>query len=95
MAARNNGSKMVVAAVTLTLAAVGVGTIYLPFVADKDKIRGLDEDGGGSQQQQQQYQMMLREMELQRQAQQNNNSESPQQQQQKPPSNSMWKRMGS
>ena len=74
---------MVVAAVSLTLAAVGVGTIYLPFIADKDKIRGLDEDGGATYEQKQQYEKMMRDMQTQR-----ANDE------QKAPSNSMWKRMG-
>jgi hypothetical protein len=83
MAARNNGSKMVVAAVSLTLAAVGVGTIYLPFIADKDKIRGLDEDGGATFEQKQQYETMIRDLQAQRANDDN-----------KPTSNSMWKRMG-
>lgn len=57
---------MVVAAISLTLVAVGVGTIYLPFIADKDKIRGLDEDGGVSSQQQQEYANMFQELQAQR-----------------------------
>lgn len=90
MAARNNGSKMVVAAVSLTLTAVGVGTIYLPFIADKDKIRGLDEDGGVSSKQKQQYENMMREIQAQRQ----NNTTDQSNGDHKAPSNSMWKRMG-
>ncbi len=74
---------MVVAAVSLTLAAVGVGTIYLPFIADKDKIRGLDEDGGATYEQKQQYEALMREMQARR-----VNDDH------KTTSNSMWKRMG-
>jgi hypothetical protein len=32
-------------AVALTVSALGVGTIYLPFIADRDKLRGLFEEG--------------------------------------------------
>ncbi len=32
-------------AVAMTVTALGVGTIYLPFVADRDKLRGLFEEG--------------------------------------------------
>jgi hypothetical protein len=42
--ARSSGSRLVVAAVGGTLAAVGIGTIYLPFVADRDVMRGLHEE---------------------------------------------------
>ena len=44
MAARSSGSKVVSIAVAATVAAVGVGTIYLPFIADRDKMRGLHEE---------------------------------------------------
>jgi hypothetical protein len=44
MAARTSGNKIVMAAVGATVSAVGIGTIYLPFVADKDKMRGLHEE---------------------------------------------------
>jgi hypothetical protein len=39
-----SGSKLVITAVAGTIGFVGVGTIYLPFIADKDKIRGLHEE---------------------------------------------------
>jgi hypothetical protein len=42
--ARSSGSKLVIGAVTGTLAAVGIGTIYLPFIADRDKMRGMHEE---------------------------------------------------
>ena len=41
---RSSGSKVVIAAVTATLTAVGIGTIYLPFIADRDKMRGMHEE---------------------------------------------------
>jgi flagellar basal body-associated protein FliL len=44
MAARSSGSRVVSIAIAGTVAAVGVGTIYLPFFADKDKLRGLHEE---------------------------------------------------
>mmetsp|Transcript_19715 Transcript_19715/g.54833 ORF Transcript_19715/g.54833 Transcript_19715/m.54833 type:complete len:99 (-) Transcript_19715:1400-1696(-) len=42
--ARSSGSKIVAAAIAGTFGAVGIGTIYLPFVADRDKMRGLHEE---------------------------------------------------
>ena len=65
MASRNSGSRVVVMAVTATLTALGVGTIYLPFIADKDKVRGLHEeayDGGMDERSRREYQAMLRQM---------------------------------
>ena len=44
MAARVSGSKMVVAAAGAAVAMVGIGSIYLPFLADRDKIRGMHEE---------------------------------------------------
>ena len=43
-AARASGSKVVGVAVGMTLGAVGIGSIYLPFFADRDQIRGLHEE---------------------------------------------------
>ena len=43
-AARSSGNKLVAMAVAGTVTAVGIGTIYLPFVADRDKMRGLHEE---------------------------------------------------
>ena len=42
---RTDGRKLVAMAFTATVAALGVGTIYLPFMADRDKLRGLFEEG--------------------------------------------------
>ena len=43
-AARASGNKLVALAVAGTVSAVGIGTIYLPFMADRDKMRGLHEE---------------------------------------------------
>lgn len=45
MSRRTDGRKLVGIAVALTVSALGVGTIYLPFIADRDKLRGLFEEG--------------------------------------------------
>lgn len=39
---------MVVAAVAATVSAVGIGTVYLPFFADRDQIRGMHEEKSGA-----------------------------------------------
>mmetsp|Transcript_10565 Transcript_10565/g.16194 ORF Transcript_10565/g.16194 Transcript_10565/m.16194 type:complete len:80 (+) Transcript_10565:142-381(+) len=39
-----DGRKVVMIATTLTLTAVGIAQIYLPFYADRDKIRGMSEE---------------------------------------------------
>ena len=60
--ARNSGSRVVVMAVTGTLAAIGVGTIWLPFVADKDKVRGLHEESELDDRSRREYEAMVRQM---------------------------------
>jgi hypothetical protein len=45
-AGRTSGSKVVAVAVAATVGMVGIGSVYLPFVADRDRMRGMDEDGG-------------------------------------------------
>jgi hypothetical protein len=45
MAQRQSGKQLVTFAVAATVGAVGFGTIYLPFMADRDKLRGLHEEG--------------------------------------------------
>lgn len=42
---RTDGRKLVTLAAAATVGALGVGTIYLPFMADRDKLRGLFEEG--------------------------------------------------
>jgi hypothetical protein len=41
---RSSGSKLVSIAVAATVGTLGIGTIYLPFIADRDKIRGVHEE---------------------------------------------------
>ena len=41
---RSSGSRLVAMAVGGTVGVVGLSTIYLPFVADRDKMRGLHEE---------------------------------------------------
>ena len=43
---RTAGSKLVTATIFGTVGMVGMAGIYIPFIADKDLIRGMDEDGG-------------------------------------------------
>lgn len=45
MARGQSGKQLVSFAVAATVGAVGIGTIYLPFMADRDKLRGLFEEG--------------------------------------------------
>jgi hypothetical protein len=82
--AQINGSKMVAVAVTLTLTAVGVGTIYLPFFADKDRLRGLSEEGEMRAAEKAEYERALREM---------GRAPPPEDQRSIPTSNSMWTRI--
>jgi CHASE1-domain containing sensor protein len=44
MAARISGNKIVSVAVAGTVAMVGLGAVYVPFFADRDKLRGLHEE---------------------------------------------------
>ncbi|KAL3778125.1 hypothetical protein ACHAWO_008077 [Cyclotella atomus] len=45
MARGQSGKQLVTFAVAATVSAIGIGTIYLPFMADRDKLRGLFEEG--------------------------------------------------
>mmetsp|Transcript_1371 Transcript_1371/g.2395 ORF Transcript_1371/g.2395 Transcript_1371/m.2395 type:complete len:95 (+) Transcript_1371:158-442(+) len=44
MASRVSGNKLVSLAVAGTITVVGVSCIYIPFFADRDKMRGLHEE---------------------------------------------------
>jgi flagellar basal body-associated protein FliL len=59
-----NGSKVVLIAVTATLAALGVGTVYVPFFMDRDKLRGMHEDADGnlSEKERREYAMLLSQL---------------------------------
>lgn len=41
---RLDGRKIVAGATALTVGAVALGQIYLPFIADRDKVRGMFEE---------------------------------------------------
>jgi len=82
-ASRKNGSKLVVAAVALTITVTGIGTVYLPFVADRDRIRGMHEEGEMTESERKEYEKSLRDMSMKL----DQGNPAP------PPSNSMWKRM--
>jgi hypothetical protein len=92
-AARNTGSKLVAGAVTLTVAAVGVGTIYLPFVADRDRLRGMHEEREMSGKDREEYERALREMSMKVDPQQSGPCGGSVVPAPPPLSNSMWKRM--
>ena len=86
--ARNSGSRVVVMAVTGMLAAIGVGTVWLPFIADKDKVRGLHEESELDERSRREYEAMLRQMQQQG----NAPTETPSSPTERP-SNSMWSRL--
>jgi hypothetical protein len=44
MATRVSGNKVVALAVAGTVTMVGIGSIYVPFYADRDKLCGLHEE---------------------------------------------------
>ena len=58
-----SGSKVVVAAVVTTISAVGFMALYLPFYADRDKMRGMDEAGGLTDQERYQMEAYLKKRE--------------------------------
>lgn len=92
--ARRNGSAIVIGSVTAILVTLGVGTVYLPFIADKDKIRGLDEDGSMSPSKRREYERALREMGMMDPSrQQSPESENKSTEKGIRQSNSMWSRM--
>ena len=72
MAARSSGSKVVALAVAATVGAVGVGCIYVPYFADRDKLRGLHEEGdaGLSDREKRELDAMMRQIQQQSQQQQ-------------------------
>jgi hypothetical protein len=57
---RTSGKKVISLAVAGTLGMTGIATIYLPFVADRDAMRGMDEDGGMDKKQREEMQRYLR-----------------------------------
>jgi flagellar basal body-associated protein FliL len=71
MAAKHSGSKIVAIVGGITVLAVGVGTIYLPFIADKDRLRGLHEESDVTGSQRREFEQVMNEMQ-QRQAEHRN-----------------------
>lgn len=100
-----NGSKVVMIAVATTLATLGIGTVYLPFFVDRDKLRGMHEDADGnlSEKERKEYTMLLTQLHEQ-QMNSDRGSKTQQQQEQEQEhnrssptrtENSMWARMKS
>ena len=99
---RTDGRKLVTLAAAATVGALGVGTIYLPFMADRDKIRGLSEEGEESMPEGARREMQAmkksaavaaeqqRELQQQLQRGQRQQEEDQQQQRQKASAGSMW-----
>ncbi len=92
-----NGSNVVMIVVATTLTALGVGTVYLPFYADRDWLRGMHEDADShlSEKEKKEYAMLLSQLHEQ---QLNGGRRASAEQEQERPTprrseNSMWARM--
>jgi hypothetical protein len=92
--AKVDGRKIVVVAVTAVVAATGIGTIYLPYFADRDKLRGLNEeaDGGLSDRDRREYEQYLQQIQ---EARGFAVSDQPVKAPTMPAGNSMWSRINS
>jgi hypothetical protein len=62
--AAKSGSTLVVGIVGLTVGALGIGTVYLPYIADKDKLRGMNEESEASAIEALEYERAIREMSM-------------------------------
>lgn len=95
MSTRMNGSKMVVAAVVATVTALGIGTVYVPFFADKDKLRGMHEDGDGglSERERREYEKYLAHIQEQRSGSSIPHDDRPPPDRGMPKGNNMWSRI--
>jgi hypothetical protein len=93
-ASRRSGSQVAALLVTGIVATLGVSTVYLPFIADKDKVRGLHEESDISDPRaKREYEAILQQMQQEANQHNHNNNEATQQGQAPPrPSNSMWNR---
>mmetsp|Transcript_2341 Transcript_2341/g.2833 ORF Transcript_2341/g.2833 Transcript_2341/m.2833 type:complete len:93 (+) Transcript_2341:264-542(+) len=65
---RTDGRKIVALAFGATTLAVGIGQIYLPYIADRDKLRGLFEEEDMPQQARMEMEMMMRQEQQQQQS---------------------------
>ena len=63
MAGQSSGSKVVAVAVAAIVTFVGLGAIYAPYFADKDRLRGLHEESeaGLSEKEKREFEAYLRE----------------------------------
>lgn len=66
-AARKSGSSLVVGLVAGTVGAIGLGCVYLPFVADRESLRGLNENDDRVMKKQ--YEQYLKEIKEEKKAQ--------------------------
>ena len=98
MAARKSGTTMASVAVTAIVATLGFTAFYLPFMANRDKVRGLNEEADPDPAARREYEEMVRQYQReqqQQQAQQEQQQAQAQANNNIPPStsNSMWARM--
>lgn len=56
------GSRYVVSTAILTVVTIGLTAVYLPFLADRDKLRGLNEDKNMTVAEKLQYENAVRQM---------------------------------
>mmetsp|Transcript_26975 Transcript_26975/g.39448 ORF Transcript_26975/g.39448 Transcript_26975/m.39448 type:complete len:97 (+) Transcript_26975:122-412(+) len=84
---RVDGSKVVAMVTGVTILAAGLGTIYLPFFIDREKLRGLNEDMDMPLGARHEMDKMLSKMREEHNETNNNNMAPPPQQ---PRSASMW-----
>lgn len=61
-APRFSGSVAVGIAVTAIVTTIGVGSIWAPFYADRDKLRGLHEEDGLNSQERREYEEFMKQI---------------------------------
>ena len=61
---RTDGRKIVAFAFGATTLAIGVGQIYLPYIADRDKLRGLFEEEDMPLQARREMEMMMKKEQM-------------------------------
>lgn len=99
---RTDGRKLVALAAAATVSVIGIGSIYLPFMADRDKLRGMFEEGEDSipegarreikaiMKKEAEQQRMLDQQQQPNQPTGNNEQQSPSQERQRASAGSMW-----
>ena len=73
---RTDGRKIVALAFGATTLAIGVGQIYLPYIADRDKLRGLFEEEDMPLQARREMEMMMKKEQMAASSSNNNSSSS-------------------